>query len=39
MSNGQSREIHFYKNTKTGKIDYETDRLQSKKGGILNNDC
>lgn len=24
MPNGQSREIHFYQNSKTGKIDYET---------------
>ena len=30
MPNGQSMQIHFYMNTKTGKIDYETKDFKVK---------
>lgn len=30
MSNGQSMQIHFYRNNKTGKVDYETKDFKVK---------
>lgn len=30
MPNGQSKQIHFYKNEKTGKVDYSTQDYKVK---------